>query len=314
MHKTCKKTFLSRTFIFIFCLPTGVFADATDSTNAPHHAESSIDIEYFNMSDSNSKAGNSQVSTSGALIQTEYETNNMVISFNYERWKYNWKDFQGVPFVTGTARVPWSTFTTLQLGLAYEQELEGDWEFNYYVEAESSFEKEMRNSNEYEAGIDFIYEPSDAWHYTLNLNLEYLDASGGELGVDFEIEWNHDKKDGWSGEFEISSEFPESSMTYHFTKAHSNTLFYSEGGTNTIRLSNSSPVAGMQGGYFEDGYKSLGLRYDYEFSRESYVSFIFQRNTGRSFSFVDSSGRDDREMGYQFSDTTEAKIAFSYTF
>ncbi len=313
-YRICEKCFFLLTYIFVFGLPLVAFADATDATDAPHHAESSIEIEYFSMGGSESNIGNAQVDTSGILIQTEYETNNKVFSFNYERWNYNWTNPGSLPFVSGIADVPWSTFNTLQFGFAYEQEIKDEWEFNYYIEAESSFEKETSGSNEYEIGVDFIYEPSKEWAYTVNVNLEYLDATGGELGVDFEIEWNHDKKEGWSGEFEISSEFPETSLTYHFTKALSTTILYSEGGTSTIRLSDSSPVTGMQGGYFEDEYQSLGFGVDFEFSRESYVSFMLQKNTRRRFSFVDSSGKEKTETTYEFADTIEASVGFSHTF
>ncbi len=307
-----EKWFFLFACIFVFGLPSLAFADATDSADGHHGAESSIEIEYFNMGDSKSNIGNTQVGTSGVLIQTEYETNNKVFSFNYERWNYNWTNPENLPFVSGLAGVPWSTFNTLQLGFAYEHEINDQWELNYYVEAESSFEKETSGSNEYETGVDFIYEPSKEWAYTLNINMEYLDATGGELGVDLEIEWNHGKKKGWSGEFEISTEFPETSLTYHFTRALSTTMFYNESGTSTIRLSDSSPVTGMQGGYFEDEYNSLGMQVDYEFTHESYLSFSFQKNTGRNFSFVDRSGRS--ETAYEFADTTEVSIGFSYTF
>ncbi|HHI93797.1 MAG TPA: hypothetical protein ENK04_09870 [Gammaproteobacteria bacterium] len=310
----CEKWFLLLACIFVFGLPSVVLADATDATNAPHHAESSIEIEYFRISDSTLNVGNAQVDTSGVLVQSEYETNNMVFTFNYERWNYNWTNSRDIIFVSDVDSVPWSTFNTLQFGFAYEHEIGDDWEFNYYIEAESSFEKEMSESNEYELGVDFIYEPTKAWAYTLNVNLEYLDATGAELGVDFEIEWNHDKKEGWSGEFEISSEFPETSLTYHFTRKFSTTMFYGEGGTNTIRLSDSSPVAGMQGGYFEDEYNSSGIRLDYEFTYESYLSFSFQQNTRRRFSFVDSSGKEKMETTYGLADTTEVSVGFLYTF
>ncbi len=310
----CEKWFFLLTCIFVFGLPSVVLADATDATNAPHHAESSIEVEYFRISDSKLNVGNAQVDTSGVLIQSEYEKNNMVFTFNYERWNYSWTNLRDIIFVSDVGSVPWSTFNTLQFGFAYEHEIGDDWEFNYYIEAESSFEKEMSESNEYELGVDFIYEPTKAWAYTLNVNLEYLDATGAELGVDFEIEWNHDKKDGWSGEFEISSEFPETSLTYHFTRKFSTSMFYGEGGTNTIRLSDSSPVAGMQGGYFEDEYNSSGIRLDYEFTYESYLSFSFQQNTRRRFSFVDSSGKEKMETTYGLADTTEVSVGFLYTF
>jgi len=307
-----RKWFIVLTYFFAPGLLTVAFADATDSADYPRHTDSSIDIEYFNMDDSKSNIGNAQVGTSGVLVQTEYEINDIVLSFNYERWKYSWKNPENLPFVSGTTATPWNNFNTLQLGIAFEREINDEWELNYYLEAESSFEKETSASNEYEAGIDFIYEPSEEWAYTLNVNLEYLDATGGELGVDLEIEWNHDKKEGWSGEFELSSEFPETSLTYHFTKAFSTTMFYGEGGTSTIRLSDSSPVTGMQGGYFEDEYTSLGARLDYEFAPESYLTFSFQQNSERNFSFVDRTGRI--ETAYEFADTVETSIGLLYTF
>jgi len=85
-YQISEKCFLLLASIFVVGLPSVAFSDATDATNAPHHAESSIEIEYFNMGSSKSGIGNSQVGTSGVLIQTEYETNNIVFSFNYERW------------------------------------------------------------------------------------------------------------------------------------------------------------------------------------------------------------------------------------
>jgi len=306
-----RKGFIVLTCFFVSGLVTVSFADATDSADYPRHTDSSIEVEYFSMGDSKSNIGNAQADTSGVLVQTEYEKNDIVFSFNYERWKYNWTNPENLPFISGTA-TPWSNFTTLQFGIAFEQEINDDWELNYYAEAETSFEKETGGSNEYEVGIDFIFEPSEEWAYTLNVNMEYLDATGGELGVDFEIEWNHDKKEGWSGEFELSSEFPETSLTYHFTREFSTTMFYGEGGTNTIRLSESSPVTGMQAGYFEDEYTSLGIRLDYEFAVESYLTFSLQQNSDRSFSFIDRTGR--AETSYEFADTSEASIGLLYTF
>jgi len=300
--------------IFILGLPMTTFADATDSSVGHHGAESSISIDYFSMGDSKSNIGNAQVGTSGIRIESEYEMDDIVFSFNYERWNYKWTNPESLPFVSGTAGAPWTTFNTFQFGLAYEHEINDKWEFNYYVEAESSFEKETSGSNEYELGIDFNYKSSKEWSYTLNVNMEYLDATGGELGVDLEIEWNHDKKDGWSAEFEISSEFPETSLSYHFTKAFSTTMFYNESGTSTIRLSDSSPVTGMQGGYFEDEYNSFGVKLNYEFSRESYFSFTVQQNTGRVFSFADNTGREEGGTSYEFSDVIEASLGLTYTF
>lgn len=309
------------TCIFAFGLPSVAFADGpatgTDSRSPHHsarHAQSSVEIEYFNLGGSKLDTGNAQVGTSGVRIETEYEKNDMVLNFNYEKWNYDWTNQSSLPFASATSNVPWSTFNTLQFGFAYEDEIDDRWEVNYYIEAESSFEKEMSGSYEYELGVDFFYEPSEAWVFGLNVNLEYLDATGAEFGVDLGIEWNHDKKDGLSAEIELSTEFPEVSLSYHFTRQISSTLFYNESGTNTIRLSDSSPVPGMQGGYFEDEYNSLGLRLAYEFAYESYVSFSLQQNTGRTFSLVDSTGREETGTVYNLSDTTEATIRLNYAF
>jgi len=307
-----RKWFIAPSYFFILGSPAIVLADATDAAGFPRHTDSSVEIEYFSMGSSKSNIGNAQVDTSGVLIQTEYEKDDMVFSFNYERWKYNWTNSENLPFVSNKTATPWNNFNTLQFGIAFEQEINSEWEFNYYAEAESSFEKETSDSNEYELGIDFIYEPSEEWSYTLNFNLEYLDATGGELGADLEIEWNHDKKEGWSGEFELSSEFPETSLTYHFTREFSTTMFYNESGTSTIRLSDSSPVTGLQGGYFEDEYTSFGARLDYEFAPESYLTFSLQRNSDRSFSFVDRTGKV--ESSYEFANTVETSIGLLYTF
>ncbi len=314
-HRICEERSFSLACIIIFGLPSVAFSDPTDGhAHTEDGSEANTEIEYFNVGSSKSNIGNAQADASGMRIETEYETNNKVFSFNYERWNYTWTNPESLPFASGTVSDPWSTFTSLQFGFAYEQEIGDDWEFNYYIEAESSYEKERSRSNEYELGVDFTYEPSKTWAYTFNINLEYLDASGIEFGVDVEIEWNHDKKDGWSGEFEISSEFPETSLSYHFTKKLSTTFFYNEGGTNTIRLSDSSPVSGMQGGYLEDEYKSLGFRLAYEFAYDSYVSFSVQQNTGRSLSFVDSTGLEATETIFNFADTIEPSIRISYTF
>jgi len=298
--------------IFSFGLPLAAFADATDTADGHHQTESSIEVEYFSGGDAKSNTGNAQVGTSGVIIQTEYELSNTVMSLNYERWNYSWTNPQSLPFVSAMGGEPWSTFNTIQLGFAYEQEMNDQWELNYYIEAESSFEKETSASNEYELGVDFIYEPSKEWVYAINVNFEYLNATGAEFGIDLEIEWNHDKKEGWSGEFEISSEFPETSLTYHFTRAFSTTMFYNESGTSTIRLSDSSPVIGMQGGYFEDEYTSIGVRVDYELAKESFLSFGLQQNSDRSFSFLDSTGKV--ETSYEFSNTVETSVGFLYTF
>jgi len=300
--------------IFVFGLPTVVLADVTDSAVGHHGAETSARIDYFSLGNSKSAIGNAQVGSSGVRVETEYEIDDIVLSFNYERWDYKWTNPESLPFVSGTTAAPWTTFNTLQFGFAYEHEIDDLWEFNYYIETESSYEKETSNSNEYELGVDFIYEPSGGWSYTLNINLEYLDATGGELGVDLEIEWNHDTKEGWSGELELSSEFPETSLSYHFTREFSTTMFFSEGGTNTIRLSDSSPVTGMQAGYLEDEYNSFGMQLNYEFARESFLVFGIQKNSGRRLSFTDSTGREDEGIAYEFSDVIETSIGLSYTF
>ena len=292
-------------------LPVVTFADATDIAKYPRKSESNIEIEYFSVGGSKSNTSNAQAAASGVIVQTEYEKNDMVFSFNFERWDYKWSNPENLPFISGSTGVPWSSFNTLQFGLAYEQEINNQWEVNYYVEAESSFEKEISNSKEFETGLDVIYDWSENWAYTLNFNLEYLDASETELGMDFEIEWNHDRKDGWSGEFEISSEFPETSLTYHYTPAISTTMFLNESGTSTIRLADSTPVIGMRGGYFEDEYNSIGMKIDYEFAHESYLTFSLQQNTNRRLSFTDRTGI---ESSYEFSDSMESSIGLLYTF
>jgi len=313
--RKCEKWFRLLACISLFSVPAITLADATDTTNYPRHVDSSIQVEYFNIGNAKSNTGNAEADVSGVLVETEYEKNDMVFSFNYERWNYNWKNPENLPYIPSAVGTPSSTFNTLQFGFAYEQEI-NQWEFNYYVEAESSYEKETSQSNEYEAGVDFVYEQSENWVYTLNLNLEYLDATGAELGADIEIEWNHDKKEGWSGEFEISSEFPETSLTYHFTKAFSTTIFYNESGTNTIRLSDSTPINNALGDqgviYFEDEYNSLGIKLGYEFSRESYLTFTLQQNSGRTLSFSDAAERAD--TSYALADTVETTIGLLYTF
>ena len=162
-----KSRLLGKCFFLFSCIATlgtslVAYAD-NKGVNRHHqadHAESNIEIEYFNAGDSKSKTGNAQVGTSGVLIEAELETNNMVFTFGYEKWNYNWTNSEGLPFVSGIASDPWSSFTTLQLGFAYEHEINDQWELNYYVEAESSYEKETSGSNEYELGVDFTYEAS----------------------------------------------------------------------------------------------------------------------------------------------------------
>ena len=279
-----------------------------------HHSgtEFTIEADYFNIGTSKSNIGNAQVDTSGVRIETEYEINYTTFTLGLERWNYNWKNPGQLPFTSGVAVDPWTTFNTLQLGLEYEQEINEKWEIYYYVEAESSFEEETSNSNEYEVGIDFNFEQSKSWTYTLNINWEYLDAEGAEFGVDVEVEWNDHATEGWSGVFEISSEFPESSLTYHFTPTISATVFYEEGGTNTIRLANNSPVAGMQRGYMEDEYIGIGMRFSYSLGHDSFLAFSVQQNSEREMSFVDSTGNLNRT--YQFGDSYEIGLRFAYQF
>lgn len=298
------------TCVFSLGFPIAVFADATDGGD-DEDTETNIEVQLVNVDDAQSRSGNASVGAMGLLLEAEYERESFAFSFGFERWQYDWTNPVNLPFISGTTTDPWSTFNTLQFGVEYEQEFGEKWELTYYAEAESSFEKEMSASNEFELGVDFNYELSDSWHITLNTNYEYLDAEGGEFGVDVEIEWNHDKKDGWSGEFELSSEFPETSLSYHFTPAFSTTLFYNESGTSTIRLSDSSPVTGMARGYLEDEYLSLGARLSYEVANESYLSFSLQQNTKRQLSFVDARGM---ETVYGLGDSLGASIIFSYSF
>ncbi len=306
MHKRC--FFLT---ISIFWLPVTVIAGGSHADN-DNNAEIEMEIDYFNIGSSKSNTANSEMATSGVMFESQYEKNNTTFSFGYERWNYRWTNPENLPFGSGVARDPWGPFTTLQFGFAYEQEPRKNWELRYYLEAESSYEKEMSNSYEYEAGIDFNYEPSHNWSYTLNVNLEYLDADGAELGVDFEIEWNHHAKEGWSGEFEISSEFPESLLRYHFTKEFATAVYYGEGGTNTIRLSDNSTLPGLKGAYLEDEYTTFGLRLDYEFAPEQLLSFSLQKNTGRQLSF--SGPKGGTEKIYKFDDSTEFLVKYSHSF
>jgi len=317
------KYIFSLTCTFVFTLSSNAFADASDwektAAHPPHHSarhvETNISVEYFTIGDSKLDNGNAQTGTSGVAIEGEYEKNNISISYGYEQWNYNWANSQAVPFISGTNSVPWNALNVLQFGIAYEQE-KGDWELNYFIDVESSFEKEMAGSREYEMGVDFTYEPSLEWSYTFSISSEYQDAAGGELelGAGLEVEWNHDKKDGWSGEAELDDEFPEISMSYHFTRNVSTTLFYNEGGTNAVRLSDSSPVLGMQGGYVEDSYKGFGVGFRYEFSHESYMSFSIQKNTDRVLTFEDRLGNETAATTYRFEDATQATFGFSYTF
>lgn len=307
--RVIKKSLL---FICVFSpgFPIAVLADATDGRE-DDESETSVEIELVAVDAAQSPGSNASVGATGLLLEAEFERESFAFSLGLERWQYDWTNPVNLPFISGTTTDPWSTFNTLQLGIEYEQEFSDRWEFTYYAEAESSFEKETSASNEYELGVDFNYELSDAWHITFNTNYEYLDAEGGEFGMDVEIEWNHDKKDGWSGEIELSSEFPETSLSYHFTPAFSTTVFYNESGTNTIRLSDSSPVVGMARGYLEDEYVSLGARLSYEVANESYLSFSLQQNTKRQLSFVDARGM---ETVYGLGDSLGASIIFSYSF
>jgi len=317
------KYFFPLTCTFVFTLPLNAFADASDweknAAHPPHHSarhiETNISAEFITIGDSKLDNGNAQVGTSGIVIEGEYEKNEISITYGYEQWDYNWINSEALPFISGANSVPWSTFNVFQFGIGYEQEKKDKWELHYYVDVESSFEKEMSGSREYEMGIDFTYAPTLEWSYTFSISSEYQDAPGGELelGGGLEIEWNHDKKDGWSGEAELDFEFPEINMSYHFARQVSTTLFYNEGGTNAVRLSDNSPVAGMQGGYVEDSYKGFGARFRYEFSHESYVSFSLQKNTGRTLTFADSLGNETGAT-YSFEDTVQATFGLSYTF
>lgn len=309
-----KKWLFLFTFINGSVFPAVVFADATDGRD--HHGasdtETNVEIEYVSVGDSRSSVGDSTVKTSGILLEAEYENNNVGFTLGLERWNYQWTNPENLPFINDTNTTPWSTFNTVQLGFSYEQEINKQWELGYYVEAESSFEKQTSGSNEYEIGLDIEYELSDSWNFTLNTNYEYLDADGGEFGMDIEVTWNHHSKEGWSGEFEISSEFPESSLTYHFSKAFSTTMFYNDSGTSTIRLADNSPVIGMQGGYLEDEYQSIGTRFSYEWGHESYISLSVQRNFNRQMAFLDKTGKV--ETNYNFEDTFGMSLITSIEF
>ena len=297
--------------VFLPGFPIAVLADATDGGD-DDEIEASIEMDLVTIGNAQSQAGNAAVGASGLLLEAEYEGESIAFSLGLERWQYDWTNPENLPFISGTTTAPWSTFNTLQFGVAYETEgFDERWEFSYYAEAESSFEKEMSASYEYELGVDVNYELSESWHVSFVPNFEYLDAEGGEFGMDIEIEWNHDKKDGWSGEYELSTEFPETSMSYHFTPAFSTTLFLSESGTSTIRLSDSSPVIGMAGGYLEDEIQTIGARLSYEAANESYLSFSIQQNMQRQLTFIDARGV---ESAYSLGDSLGVSIVFSYSF
>lgn len=274
--------------------------------------ELDLEIDYFNIGSSRSDTGAAEMGSSGVRIETEREINNITFSFNYERWKYSWDNPEYLPFMSGLKFDPWKTFNTFQFGIEYEHMIHDRWKIIYYAEAESSFEKETSNSNEYEIGADFIFERFGKLTYMLNVNWEYLDAEGSELGVDMELEWNDHSERGWSIDFEISSEFPESSISYHFSNVFSAAIFYAEGGTNTIRLANNSPVMDMQRGYMEDEYIGIGFRLTYEMNDDNHLSFSAQQNSEREISFVDSAGVTRRS--YRFSDAYEIGIKFTYGF
>jgi hypothetical protein len=88
-------------------------------------------------------------------------------------------------------------------------------------------------------------------------------------------------------------------------------MFYNESGTNTIRLSDTSPVIGMQGGYLEDEYNSIGIELGYELTHGGTLSFSVQQNQDRQFSFLDKTGI---ESVYGIGDAMEASIGFTYEF
>ena len=169
-YRINEKRFYLLTYIVALGFPAIASADATDSGGE----ETGVEIEFFSMGNSNSSIGNAQVGTSGVLIEAEYENNDISFSFNYERWRYDWTNPENLPFVSSTASAPWVSFNTLQFGLAYEQAINPQWELRYYAEAESSFEEQTSGSREYEIGIDFTYELSKNWIYTVNTNYEYL--------------------------------------------------------------------------------------------------------------------------------------------
>ncbi len=274
--------------------------------------ELTVEVDYFNIGSSRYSTGIAEMEASGARIETEREIDRITLSLNYERWQYSWKNSGYLPFMTGSGPGPWTAFNTFQFGIEYEHDIRNRWKILYYAEAESSFEEEMSNANEYEIGVDFIFEQSGKLTYMLNVNWEYLDAEGSELGVDMEIEWNSHVEKGWSVDFEISSEFPESSISYHFSDAISAAIFYTEGGTNTIRLSNKSPVMDMQRGYMEDEYIGIGFRLAFELGDENHLSFSVQQNSEREISFIDSSGSIRRS--YRFSNAYEFGLRFTYDF
>ncbi len=278
----------------------------------PGDVERVLDLEFTTAGDSRSVSGDASVRTAGFILEAEYEKNYKIFSFAFERWQYDWRKPQNLPFISASGVEPWNTFYTLALGFEYEMEINPRWELQYYIEAESSFENETSNSNEYEIGVDIDFEPNRDWVLVLNFNYEYLDAEGAELGMDMEIEWKPHNQKGWSGVFEVSSEFPESSLTYHFTPAFSTSFFFNEGGTNTIRLSDNSPVLGMRGGYLEDEYRRVGARLSYHWGHESFLSFSIENTFDRQMAFVDRNGNIEAE--YEFEDALGFSLNLSYEF
>jgi len=274
--------------------------------------EGSIETRLFNIGDSKSKLGSAQVGTTGVMIDGEYKTNHLIFSAGIERLTYSWKNPSTLPFSSGMSGDPWASFNVLKLGFAYEHYIDKQWEYTYYIETESSYEEQISRSYRSEAGIKFLYEPTKTWAYTLVLNLENTDAEGADVGYDIEIEWNGDTREGWSAKLQVSTQFPESMLSYHFTRSFTTSIFYLEGGTNLVRLSDTSPVPGFQGGYVEDQYTAFGILLDYEMKRNSNISLAIQTNSGREFTFLDKNG--DNKTKYKFDNSSEISIQYSQEF
>jgi len=135
MMKNIMKRSIYEIWFYLFTYTSILFFSAVASANGggdDADAEVEIGISLFSAGDSKSSIGNAQVGSSGVIIETEYEKNNKTFSFNYERWNYSWTNPKSLPFTSGIAGSPWSTFNTLQFGFAYEQEI-NKWELLYYI-------------------------------------------------------------------------------------------------------------------------------------------------------------------------------------
>ena len=124
-HRICVKWLFLLTCVYVLGLP--IVASANGATtidrggrgggahighHGPEAVERTVGIELTGVGDSSSSVGNASVGTTGVIIETEYEKNYKVYSFNFESWSYDWTNPENLPFVSGTATDPWSNFYT----------------------------------------------------------------------------------------------------------------------------------------------------------------------------------------------------------